>query len=48
MVKHTLKILQCLQLENFYSMFKHFSLLPIKPCSDERQNGFKLFDTKTK
>ena len=20
----------------------------IKPCSDERQNGFKLFKTKTK
>ena len=27
MVKHTLKILQCLQLENFKSVFNHFSIL---------------------
>ena len=35
-----------------YSLFMQnkclYEILSFKPCSDERQNGFKLFKTKTK
>ena len=27
---------------------KDYKLIILKPCSDERENGFKLFKTKTK